>query len=83
MDHDFHEMAQGVRFTISEVARREVLGCLLELNHARYEEEVKMGLHSKKAKAKGKKAGVVSGRQGSLPGLEDDRPRQLGLFGEE
>jgi Fe-S cluster assembly scaffold protein SufB len=99
LGHAFHKTAQGVRFTISEVARREVLGRLLALNHSRYEEEVKMGLHAKKAKAKaeskgkkrgggeagerGRDTGMVSGWQGSLPGLEDDRPRQLGLFGEE
>jgi hypothetical protein len=88
-------LVQACRY-LSEPARWEVLGRLLALNHSRYEDEVRMGLHSKKAKAKaeakGKKAGeeqwekpagAVSGRQGSLPGLEDDRPRQLGLFGEE
>ena len=48
LGHDFHETQQGVRYTISESARREVLGRLLELNHQRYEEEVKAGLHNKK-----------------------------------
>ena len=43
----FHETAQGVRFTISEAARREVLGRLLELNHQRYAEEVAAGMHEK------------------------------------
>ena len=51
--HDFHETKQGVRFTMSEQARREVLDCLLLLNHKRYAEEVEQGLHDKKAK-KGK-----------------------------
>ena len=45
LDHGFHETAQGVRFTISEAARREVLGRLLELNHQRYAEEVAAGMH--------------------------------------
>ena len=43
LGHGFHETAQGVRFTISEAARREVLGRLLELNHQRYAEEVAAG----------------------------------------
>jgi hypothetical protein len=47
LEHGFHETAQGVRFTISESARREVLSRLLQLNHERYEEEVRMGLHEK------------------------------------
>lgn len=46
--HDFRETPQGIRFTISESARMEVLDRLLELNHQRYEEEVKAGLHNKK-----------------------------------
>jgi hypothetical protein len=40
LGHGFHETAQGVRFQISEAARREVLGRLLELTHQRYAEEV-------------------------------------------
>jgi hypothetical protein len=42
-----HEGAQGVQFTISEAARREVLGRMLELHHQRYAEEVAAGLHEK------------------------------------
>ena len=53
LGHGFHETPQGVRFTISEAARREVLTRLLQLNHERYEEEVRQGLHEKdKKKAK-------------------------------
>ena len=47
LGHGFHETAQGLRFTIDESARREVLGRLLTLNHQRYAEEVAMGLHEK------------------------------------
>lgn len=54
LGHDFHDTAQGVRFTISESARREVLTRLLKLNHARYEEEVKAGLHGKAGKGQKK-----------------------------
>jgi type I restriction-modification system DNA methylase subunit len=48
LDHGFHETKQGVRYTINEPARREVLARLLKLNHERYAEEVKQGLHEKK-----------------------------------
>jgi len=47
LGHCFQSIKQGVRFTISEVARREVLQRLLKLNHERYAEEVKQGLHGK------------------------------------
>jgi len=49
LGHGFHETKEGIRFTISEAARREVLDRLLELNHQRYAEEVAEGLHDKKA----------------------------------
>ena len=52
LGHGMHETKQGVRFTISESARREVLQRLLKLNHERYAEEAKQGLHGKKGAAK-------------------------------
>jgi hypothetical protein len=51
LDHGFHQTKQGIRFTISEQARREVLQRLLKLNHERYAEEEKQGLHGKKKTA--------------------------------
>lgn len=48
LGHGFHTTKQGVRYTISEPARREVVSRLLKLNHERYAEEVKHGLHEKK-----------------------------------
>lgn len=42
LGHGFHETAQGIRFTVSESARREILSRLLKLNHERYEEEQKI-----------------------------------------
>ncbi|MGG6269127.1 Eco57I restriction-modification methylase domain-containing protein [Leptolyngbya sp. AN03gr2] len=53
LGHGFHQTKQGIRFTISEMARREVLDRLLQMNHDRYAEEVAQGLHDKK-KSKGK-----------------------------
>lgn len=50
LGHGFHETKQGVRYTINESSRRIVLDKLLELNHQRYAEEVKAGLHDKKKK---------------------------------
>jgi len=48
LGHGFHQTKQGLRYTISEPARREVLARLLKLNHERYAEEVRQGLHEKK-----------------------------------
>jgi hypothetical protein len=63
LDHGFHESKQSVRFTISEAARREVLQRLLKLNHERYEEEMKQGLHDKKkGAAKKPKASKAPGK---------------------
>lgn len=59
-----------VRFAISEPARRQVLGRLLELNHARYAAEVAAALHErKKGKAKA-----------TEPSLDREGEGQLGLF---
>ena len=52
LEHGFHKTKQGIRFTISEPARREVLDRLLQLNHERYAEEVAQGLHDKGKKKK-------------------------------
>ena len=80
LGHDFHQTKQGLRFTISEPARQEVLDRLLELNYARYAEEVKQGLHSKAGKAKKasrkrgagtKKAGAAVGSGKGKKGTKD------------
>ena len=55
LDHNFHETKQGIRYTISEAARREILDRLLQLNHQRYAEEVEAGLHDKGKKKATKK----------------------------
>src|SRR4051812_10894897 len=55
LGHDFHQTRQGVRYTISEPARQEVLARLLTLNHQRYEEEKRQGLHEqRKATSRGR-----------------------------
>ena len=52
LDHGFHDTRQGVRYTIGSVVRQETLDLLLELNHARYAEEERAGLHAKKPSRK-------------------------------
>lgn len=47
LEHGYHETRQGVRFTVSEAVRRELLDRLLALNHERYAAEVEAGLHDK------------------------------------
>jgi len=53
--HDFFETPLGVRFMLSPSAIENMLDRLLELNHERYAEEVKQGLHD--TSGKGKKPG--------------------------
>ena len=69
LGHGFHETKQGLRFTISEEARREILDRLLLLNHERYAEEVKQGFHDKKAKRRPAKrrAKAPTKEGGALP----------------
>jgi hypothetical protein len=68
LGHGFHETKQGVRYTLSELARMEVLDRLLALNHERYEEEVRQGLHDtgKTSKKKVKASKKSDGRELSL-----------------
>lgn len=84
LGHGFRETKQGLRFTISESARREVLDRLLTLNHERYEEEVKQGLHDKGKKKATKMSGNKCGPKGKrgqvsmFPG-----PEQAEMFEDE
>jgi hypothetical protein len=68
LDHEFRETSLGLRYTISDTVRIEILDRLLELNHARYGEEVKKGLHDGKKGSRKKKA---------APRTEDDDGPQL------
>lgn len=67
LEHAFHETKQGLRYTISEAARREVLDRLLLLNHERHAQEVAAGLVDAngkplKGKVPSKKNGASKGR---------------------
>jgi len=68
LGHGFQETAQGVRFTVSESARREVLSRLLKLNHERWEEEQKAAesVEGQKPKVKGRKPKAKSADQMEL-----------------
>ena len=81
LGHGFHQARQGMRYTISESARGIVLGRLLALNHQRYEEEVKAGLHPKKSNAKSaRRRSESKGVLGDAPVRQDEEPN---LFGRE
>jgi hypothetical protein len=84
LEHSFHDTAQGVRYTISEVARREVLKRLLALNFERYEEEQRSGVGGKKGK-RAKKA--ASAPATTITGADTDPnappPEQLPLFDDD
>jgi hypothetical protein len=73
LGHDFHQTKQGLRYTISEPARREILARLLKLNHERYAEEVRQGLHEKKKSraSKNKTKKTSSASEPSLFGGEE------------
>ncbi|MDQ2907389.1 MAG: restriction endonuclease, partial [Chloroflexota bacterium] len=73
LEHGFHETKQGLRYTISEEARREVLDRLLLLNHQRREEEVRAGLFEPKKKAGGKGKGKGPTRKAAeRPDIENN-----------
>jgi len=71
LGHGFHETRQGVRFTISAQARADVLDKLLALNHYRYEQEVKQGLHSGKGRGASRKKGGGRVTPRTAPALDD------------
>lgn len=65
--HDFYETPKGVRFTISEEARREVLSRLLDLNHQRYEEEwLRVCMRKRTEKRRAGKRGKVRKAQSKI-----------------
>ncbi len=71
LGHGFHETRQGMRFTISVQARADVLDKLLALNHYRYDQELKQGLHSGKGRGASGKKGAGCAPSGAAPALDD------------
>ncbi len=72
----FHETKQGIRFTLAESARCEVLDRLLALNHRRYAEEVAEGIDEKK-KTK------ASSSQGKRGRKKKDAEKQMTFWNHE
>jgi hypothetical protein len=60
LGHGFHQSGAYVRYTFGPAVRQEILDRLLELNHARYAEEVAAGLHDEKVKGGKRKPKPVS-----------------------
>ncbi len=75
LEHGFHETKQGLRYTISERARREVLDRLLLLNHQRHAEEVEQGLHET-----GKKTSKGGKRQAKAKSSTSQVTQHMTLF---
>ena len=69
--HGFHETKQGVRFTISESARREVLARLRKLNHERYADEEKQGKVKPASSGRGRKSKASAGTPTFMFGDDD------------
>ncbi|MGA5766541.1 Eco57I restriction-modification methylase domain-containing protein [Streptomyces pseudogriseolus] len=77
LEYGFHETRRGTRHTMSPAAQTEILDRLLELNHAKYEEEVQKGLHTPEAKrrraaARKTKAKTRAAARNPQPVPEDD-----------
>lgn len=71
LDHDFRETPLGLRYTISEAVKVDVLDRLLELNHERYADEVRRGLHAK-GKPKRKRQPAAAANPGGARLFGDD-----------
>lgn len=48
LTYGFYETKIGIRFTLPDSTRNEIVKRLLKLNHERYKEEIEQGLHGKK-----------------------------------
>ncbi|MCF7979701.1 MAG: restriction endonuclease [Chromatiaceae bacterium] len=83
LGHDFHDTKQGLRYTLSEPARREVLDRLLRFNHERYAQEVAAGLHDKAARKASKQATNPKPRRKRKEPTETPRYQTLDLFAQE
>ncbi|MBQ0883676.1 hypothetical protein KBZ94_01805 [Streptomyces sp. RM72] len=77
LEYGFHETRRGMRYTMSPRAQTMVLDCLLQLNHARYKEELDQGLHTPEAKkrraaARKAKAKARAAKRNPRPAPQDD-----------
>jgi hypothetical protein len=70
LGHGFYETKQGIRFTISEAARRELLDRLLALNHQRHAEEA-VAAASQASATPAKRSRKKNSAGNQAPGLFD------------
>lgn len=78
LDHDFHQTQQGLRFTVTETARREILNRLLDLNHQRYAQEAMQDIGGKKFNSERNSAmrrGNVTPQQSAFVGMPGTKLR--------
>lgn len=68
LDHGFHVAKAGIRFTFSPAVQTVILDRLLTLNHERYAEEVRQGLHEKRAAGNKRRKGAAA----AMPSLFDE-----------
>ncbi|MRH92819.1 hypothetical protein GFY24_36290 [Nocardia sp. SYP-A9097] len=67
LDHGHHDLGREIRYTVAPIVQREFVDRLLELNHARYAEEIAAGVHYKKQSKKvGARKKAVAAEQGDL-----------------
>jgi len=75
LDYGFHETDEGLRWTLGEAARHEILDRLLELNHQMHREEVERGIASDgqtgTSAAKGRRSGLNSTTEIPMDLMED------------
>jgi hypothetical protein len=83
LKYGFHETRRGTRYSMSPSAQTEILDQLLELNHARYKEEVKKGLHTPEAKRRRAAARKAKAKARAAARKPDTAPEDFddgGLF---
>ncbi|MFJ8448388.1 Eco57I restriction-modification methylase domain-containing protein [[Kitasatospora] papulosa] len=76
LQHGFHQTRQGTRLSMDPTAQVEILDRLLELNHTRYQEEQKAGLHVPGARKKS----APKRKPAAKPDPTPDEGFQDGLF---
>ncbi|MFF0188966.1 Eco57I restriction-modification methylase domain-containing protein [Streptomyces sp. NPDC005244] len=85
LKHGFHATPQGERFTIAPEVQTEILDRLLELNHARYKEELDKGLHTPEAKRRRAAARKAKAKARAVARTSRNSPKNFddgGLFPE-
>ncbi|MEV4865852.1 Eco57I restriction-modification methylase domain-containing protein [Streptomyces ossamyceticus] len=83
LEYGFHETRRGTRYTMSPVAQAKILDLLLQLNHERYEDEVKRGEHTPEARRRRAAARKAKAKARAAARTSQDSPENFddgGLF---